>query len=161
MQSPYVGLLLWILGTSVASVSGAVSAASAKDFYARLDKARWAPPAWLFGPAWTVLYLSMAVAAWRVWRHFGFDGAQTELIWYVAQLVLNAAWSWIFFVRRSGRLAFIEVLLLLSAVITTMVLFYQRDVIAGLLFVPYALWVSFATTLTFSVWRRNPHLLGR
>jgi translocator protein len=155
-----MSLLAWIVGTSVAAVSGAVTASSARGFYAELDKARWAPPAWLFGPAWTILYVLMAVAAWRIWRAYGFDGARTELTWYAIQLVLNAAWSWFFFVKRSGRLATIEVLALLAAVVTTMLLFGQRDRTAGLLFVPYVSWVSFATALTVSVWRRNPALLG-
>jgi translocator protein len=160
MTSTLISLSAWILGTSTAAVSGAVTAKAAQSFYGQLDKARWAPPDWLFGPAWSVLYVTMAIAAWRVWRAHGFDGARGELILYAVQLALNAAWSWFFFVRRSGRLATIEVSLLLTSVISTMVAFFLRDTIAGLLFVPYVLWVSFATALTVSVWRRNPHLLG-
>jgi len=161
MTSTLISLGAWIAGTSVAAVSGAVTAQAAQKFYGALDKARWAPPPWLFGPAWSVLYVMMAVAAWRIWREFGFDGARGELILYGVQLVLNAAWSWFFFVRRSGRLATIEVSLLLTAVASTMVAFWRRDPTAGLLFVPYVMWVSFATALTVSVWRRNPALLGR
>lgn len=160
-MSSWIGLLVWIAGTSVAGVSGAVSAGSAKEFYATLDKPRWAPPAWLFGPAWTTLYVLMAIAAWRVWREHGIAGARVELTLYGVQLALNAAWSWFFFVRRSGRLALFEVSLLLAAVLATMASFWRRDPIAGLLFVPYAAWVSFATALTFSVWRRNVQALGR
>jgi tryptophan-rich sensory protein len=154
-----LSLIAWILGTSTAAVSGAVTAQSAQQFYGAMKKPRWAPPPWLFGPAWTVLYVLMAVAAWRIWRAFGFDGARNELILYVVQLAFNAAWSWFFFVRRSGVLATIEVSFLLTSVVSTMVAFGVRDQIAGLLFVPYVLWVSFATALTVSVWRRNPDLL--
>ncbi len=153
--------MAWIAGTSLASISGAVTAKAAQTFYGQLDKARWAPPPWLFGPAWAVLYVLMAVAAWRIWRTFGFTGATGELTLYAVQLVLNAAWSVFFFVKRSGLLSTIEVSLLLSSVIATMVAFWRRDPVAGMLFVPYVLWVSFATALTVSVWRRNPGLLGR
>lgn len=161
MISTFISLAAWIAGTSLAAISGAVTAQAAQKFYGELDKARWAPPPWLFGPAWSVLYVMMAVAAWRVWREYGFDGARGELILYGVQLALNAAWSWFFFVRRSGRLATIEVSLLLTAVVATMVAFWLRDAVAGLLFVPYVMWVSFATALTVSVWSRNPALLGR
>jgi translocator protein len=157
--SQYGSLALWILGTSVAAVSGAVTAQAAAAFYAELDKPRWAPPDWLFGPAWTVLYIVMAVAAWRVWRQFGFDGAPGELALYFAQLAFNAGWSWIFFVKRNGLWSTIEVYCLLALVIVTAAAFGQRDPIAGWLFVPYVAWVTFASSLTVSVWRRNPHLL--
>lgn len=159
MASNYIALGAWILGTSTAAVSGAVTAKAAQAFYGELRKPSWAPPPWLFGPAWSVLYVLMAVAAWRVWRDYGFAGARAELLLYFVQLAFNAAWSWFFFVKRSGRAATIEVSFLLTAVIATMVAFALRDPIAGLLFVPYVLWVSFATALTVSVWKRNPSLL--
>ncbi len=159
MTATILSLAAWILGTSLAAVSGAVTAQAAASFYGQMQKPRWAPPAWLFGPAWTVLYIVMAVAAWRIWRQFGFDGARGELTLYAVQLLFNAAWSWFFFVKRSGLWATIEVSCLLTLVLATMVAFGQRDPVAGLLFVPYALWVTFATCLTVSVWRRNPALL--
>jgi translocator protein len=159
MSSTVVSLAAWILGTCVAAISGAVTAKAAQTFYAQLQKPRWAPPAWLFGPAWSVLYVLMAVAAWRVWRAYGFDGARTELTLYFVQLAFNAAWSWFFFVKRSGKLATLEVSGLWTAVVATMIAFALRDTVAGLLFVPYALWVSFASALTVSVWKRNPTLL--
>ena len=149
----------WIVGTSLAAISGAVTAQEAGRFYGLLQKPVWAPPAWLFGPAWLVLYITMAVAAWRVWRIGGFAAAPTELTAYGVQLVLNAAWSWFFFVRHTGIGATVEVLLLWLSVAVTMVLFWQRDAIAGILFLPYLAWVTFASALTISVWRRNPTLL--
>lgn len=152
-------LAAWIVGTSLAAVSGAVTARTAGAFYATLDKPRWAPPAWLFGPAWSVLYVMMAVAAWRVWRAHGFEGARSELALYAVQLALNAAWSWFFFVRNDGRGATIDVVALWISIVATMIAFWRRDTAAGVLFVPYLLWVSFATALTISVWRRNPTLL--
>ena len=157
--STILSLAAWIVGTSLAAISGAVTAKTAAEFYGRLDRPSWSLPAWLFGPAWTVLYVLMAVAAWRIWREFGFDGARNELILYFVQLALNAAWSWFFFVKRSGVLATVEVSMLLTAVIATMAAFWLRDPVAGMIFVPYVAWVSFATALTVSVWRRNPELL--
>ncbi len=159
MMQSFPSLLAWIVGTSIAAIGGAVTAKAAAEFYAMLQKPFWAPPAWLFGPAWTVLYIVMGTAAWRVWRDAGFGGAKVALSCYALQLVLNMAWSYFFFVRRSGLGATVEVVCLWLAVAATLVLFWRRDMIAGVLFVPYLAWVSFATALTVSVWRRNPALL--
>ncbi len=149
-------LLAWIFGTSLAAISGAVTAKTAAEFYGSLDRPPWAPPAWLFGPAWTLLYVLMAIAAWRIWREAGFSGARSELALYGVQLVLNTLWSWIFFVKQSGRAATVEALCLWLAIVATMIAFWRRDTIAGVLFIPYLLWVSFATVLTIAMWRRNP-----
>ena len=93
------------------------------------------------------------------WRDAGFSGAKVELSFYVVQLVLNMAWSYFFFVRRTGLGATIEVVSLWLSIAITLVMFWRRDMIAGVLFVPYLAWVTFATALTVSVWRRNPTLL--
>ncbi len=153
-------LLGWIFGTFLASLGAVVTADAAARFYLQLDRPRWAPPAWLFGPMWSLLYVLMAVAAYRVWRIDGFAGARFELGLYVVQLVLNAAWSWFFFVRRTGLGSTIEAAMLWVGVAATMVVFWQRDSLAGWLFVPYLAWVTVATALTISVWRRNPELLS-
>jgi tryptophan-rich sensory protein len=152
-------LLAWILGTSLAAIGGAVTAKAAGEFYGMLQKPSWAPPGWLFGPAWTVLYILMGVAAWRVWRDAGFSGAKVELAFYAVQLVLNMAWSYFFFVRRTGLGATVEVVCLWVSILVTLMLFWRRDTVAGVLFVPYLTWVTFATALTVAVWRRNPTLL--
>ena len=152
-------LLAWIFGTSLAAIGGAVTAKAAGEFYGMLQKPSWAPPGWLFGPAWTVLYILMGVAAWRVWRDAGFSGAKVELAFYAVQLVLNMAWSYFFFVRRTGLGATVEVVCLWVSILVTLMLFWRRDTVAGVLFVPYLTWVTFATALTVAVWRRNPTLL--
>lgn len=154
-----LGLGAWVLFTFIAALSGAVTARTAVTFYADLRKPSWAPPAWLFGPAWSVLYLLMAIAAWTVWRDHGFSGARVALILYVLQLILNALWSWFFFVRRRGVEAFADVVLLWLAIVATMIAFTDLSTSATILFVPYLAWVSFAAALTVSVWKRNPHLL--
>jgi tryptophan-rich sensory protein len=112
----------------------------------------------VFGPTWTVLYLLMATAAWLVARTGG-PGSGAALTLYVAQLVANAAWTWLFFALRRGAWAFGEVLLLLALVALTLVAFWRVRPVAGVLLLPYLTWVSFATALTWSVWRRNPNLL--
>jgi tryptophan-rich sensory protein len=148
----------WALLTGVAAAAGGVASRNAAGFYAVLDRPAWAPPAWLFGPAWTVLYLMMATAAWLVARADG-PGRGVALTIYVVQLVANAAWTWLFFALRRGAWAFGEVLLLLALVAITLGVFWRVRPGAGLLLVPYLAWVSFATALTWSVWRRNPGLL--
>ncbi|MES2524716.1 MAG: TspO/MBR family protein [Gemmatimonadota bacterium] len=159
MRENLPGLLAWILGTCVAALSGAVTAKAAAEFYGMLDRPSWSPPAWLFGPAWTVLYPLMAVAAWRVWREHGFAGAKLALTFYFVQLVLNASWSWVFFVKRSGPGATAVVVGMWLAIAATIITFWPLDRTAALMLLPYLAWVSFATALTVSVWRRNPTLL--
>ncbi len=159
MSRSLLGLIGWIVFTCLAAISGAVTAQTAAVFYGSLNKARWAPPAWLFGPAWTVLYLTMAVAAWRIWRDHGFSRARVALVLYVVQLVFNASWSWFFFAKHSGWMSTVDAVLLWLSVGATMLAFWPLDHVSGLLFVPYFAWVSFATALTISVWRRNPTLL--
>ena len=102
----------------------------------------------------------MGVAAWLVWRARGFGGARNELLVFVIQLAVNALWTWLFFVWRQGGLAFAEVLLLLALILATIVLFWRVNRIAAVLLIPYLLWVSFASALTFSTWRLNPGSLG-
>ena len=148
----------WALLTSVAAAAGGYASRTAAGFYATLDRPPWAPPAWLFAPAWTLLYVLMATGAWMVSRT-GAAGTGAALGLYVVQLVANAAWTWIFFSFRRGAWAFAEVLLLLTLVALTLVAFWRVRPLAGALLVPYLGWVSFATALTWSVWRRNPTLL--
>src|SRR5215210_6787199 len=93
-----VGLVGWLLASFAAAAVGAVASADAGDFYRQLDRPDWAPPAWVFGPVWTVLYTLQGVAAWLVWRERGAGGRRGALVIFVAQLAVNALWSWLFFV---------------------------------------------------------------
>ncbi len=131
----------------------------AATFYAELARPSWAPPAWLFGPVWTLLYALMGVAAWLVWRKHGFAGARLALRVYLVQLAANTLWSWLFFGWRLGGPAFAEVLVLWALIVTTIVLFWQRNRLAAAMLLPYIAWVSFASVLNFVVWRMNPTLL--
>ena len=157
---PFLGLFGWILAVFAAAAVGAVASAQAGEFYRQLLRPSWAPPAYLFGPVWTVLYLMMGVAAWLVWREYGFRNSGAALWLFLVQLALNALWTWLFFSWRLGALSFIEILLLWMLVLATLILFRRLRPLAAALLIPYLTWVTFATLLTLDIWRRNPHLLG-
>ena len=159
-RHPYWGLVAWVLVVFAAAAVGGFASAQAADFYAGLIRPGWAPPAWLFAPVWTILYLLMGVAAWRVWRLRGFAGAGFALGLFIAQLLLNALWTWLFFKWRLGAMAFVEVLLLWTAIAATIVLFRRVSKGAAVLMLPYLAWVSLAAALTFATWQLNPALLG-
>jgi tryptophan-rich sensory protein len=101
----------------------------------------------------------MAVSAWLVWRNRGFAGARTALVLFVIQLAANASWSWLFFAMHRGDLAFAEVLILWCLVVATIVSFQRISIIAAALLYPYLAWTTFASALTFTVWRLNPGVL--
>jgi len=150
-------LLGWLLAAFVAAAIGAAASVDAPSFYAQLSKPSWAPPAWVFGPVWSVLYALMAVAAWLVWRSPGAKSAALTV--FGAQLAANALWSWLFFAWHRGALAAVEILVLLALIVAMIVAFWRSSRLAALLLLPYLLWVSFASVLTWSVWRSNPTLL--
>ena len=152
------GLGGFLLATFVAGWIGSIASRSAPDFYRLLESPEWAPPSAVFGPVWTTLYLLMAVAAWLVWR----TGRNTRsaLGLYFVQLAANSLWSWLFFAWHRGALAFAEVVILLVLIAATAIAFSRHSRLAAVLLVPYLLWVSFASALTWSLWQRNPGLLG-
>ena len=152
-----IGLLGWLVLAFGAAALGAIASQDAASFYGQLDKPAWAPPASLFGPVWSALYTLMAIAAWLVWR--APAPKRGALALFCIQLAANALWSWLFFAWRSGPAAAVEVLVLLALIVGTIVAFWQRSRLAALLLLPYALWVSFASVLTWTLWRGNPGLL--
>lgn len=155
------GLAGWLLLCFGTSAVGALATVSAGTFYESLVRPPWAPPAWLFGPVWTSLFLCMAIAAWLVWRSPGPPASRTLALWlFVAQLALNAIWSWLFFAWRLGAIALLEVLVLWLLIAATAATFRRVSRPAALLMVPYLLWVAFAATLNAALWRANPQWLG-
>jgi benzodiazapine receptor len=154
-----IGLLAWLAVVFAAAGVGAVASVDAGSFYGQLAKPAWAPPASVFGPVWSALYLLMGIAAWLVWRERGAKGLAVALGLFLVQLAANALWSWLFFAWRNGAAAFAGVLVLLVLVVATLVAFWRIRRAAGLLLVPYLAWVSFASVLTWTVWRGNPELL--
>ena len=157
LSSQWVGLLGWLLAAFAAGAVGAIASVDAASFYAQLSKPPWAPPGWVFGPVWSALYALMGVAAWLVWRSPGSKGVALGL--FGVQLAANALWSWLFFAWHRGALAAVEVLVLLALIVATGAAFWRTSRLAALLFVPYVLWVSFASALTWAVWRSNLGLL--
>lgn len=155
-----LGLLGWLVLAFSAAAVGGFASASAGDFYRELARPSWAPPGWLFGPVWSLLYVLMGISAWLVWRARGFAGAKSALILFIVQLAANALWTWLFFVWRQGAMAFGEILLLWLLILGTIGMFWPLNKVAATLLMPYLAWVSFASALTFTIWRLNPGLLA-
>lgn len=145
-------LIVWLIAAFVPAAIGA--AFPAPDYYARLAKPAWAPPPWLFGPAWTVLYALMGVAAWLIAKRGG-PGARGALGLWGLQLGLNAAWTPIFFGLRIPGLALVEIAAMWVAIAATTIVFLGRRTLAGALLLPYLAWVTFAAALNFEIWRLN------
>ncbi|MBN1459566.1 MAG: tryptophan-rich sensory protein [Armatimonadetes bacterium] len=151
-----MGLLLWVGLSFLAAYVGSVfTSLSVNDWYLTLEKPSWTPPGKVFGPVWSTIYLLMGVAAWLVWRRRGHAGAGLPLSLFLLQLALNAAWSALFFGLRLPGLAFAEIVVLWVLILATAVSFWRVVPVAGVLFVPYLLWVLFAAALNFSIWRLN------
>jgi translocator protein len=160
MRDPHWrALALLGLATAAAAVAGASASVRAGVFYQQLSKPSWAPPAQVFGPVWSVLYVLMTVAAWMVVRAWGWPRARPAIALYIAQLVLNGLWTWLFFRWRLGGLAVVEILVLWILLLLIVTTFYRVRRLAGVLMLPYLVWVTFAAALTYAVWRRNPGLL--
>lgn len=159
ITSQTLGFAGWLLGTSVAGALGALASIQAQTFYTALTRPGWAPPPWLFGPVWSVLYLLMATAAWLVWRRDGFERARGALTLFIVQLAANALWTWLFFAWRQGGLALAELVVLWVLIALTIAAFARHQKLAAALMIPYILWVTFAGALNFALWRLNPAIL--
>jgi len=155
-----IGLAGWIIVSFIAAAIGAAASIQAGSFYSRLVRPDWAPPASVFGPVWTALYALMGIAAWLAWREGGLRAARSALTLFLVQLALNALWSWLFFGWHRGALAFADIVLLWALILATLIAFWRIRPLAGALLLPYLLWVSFAAVLNYSVWQRNPGMLG-
>ena len=152
----WLGLAGWIGISLAAGAIGGLASVRASSFYTQLSRPEWAPPSWLFGPVWTVLYVLMGIAAWLVWRERGWAGARGALTLFLVQLAANALWTWLFFAWREGGLALAEIMLLAALIVATMIAFARVRRVAALLLAPYLLWVLYATALTMAIWRANP-----
>jgi tryptophan-rich sensory protein len=159
-RQQFTGLIGWFIVSFAVSAVGAIASIEARSFYAGLEQPVWAPPGWLFGPVWTLLFALMAIAAWLVWRNGGFRTNRIALSLFLTQLAFNALWSWLFFAWRLGGPAFADILLLWVLILATLVAFWRAERLAGILLIPYLLWVSFAAFLNYAVWQLNPALLG-
>jgi tryptophan-rich sensory protein len=148
------GFVAACLGTGL--LGGLATASSVSDWYPGLAKPLWNPPAWVFGPVWTALYLMMAVAGWLVWRKdIRFSAVRLALILFAVQLVLNLLWTIVFFGLRAPGLAVLEIAVFWAALVMTVLAFFGQSRLAGFLMVPYLAWVTFAGVLNVAIWRLN------
>lgn len=147
----------WVLAgfitvVAIAAAIGGLGVSGTATEYDGLRQPGWAPPSWLFGPVWTVLYAMIAVSGWLVWREVGAD----RRLWpYVAQLILNAAWTPLFFGAGEYGLAFADIAVLWLFIVATVVLFARIHRVAALLLLPYLAWVTYAAALNLSIWLLN------
>lgn len=153
----WIALLCWLLLCyAMAAIGGWWAAGELADWYLALAKPAIAPPNWVFGPVWTVLYTLMAIAAWQVWLLPASPVRTRALLLFFVQLVLNLIWSWIFFREHDISNALADAILLWIAIGTTTIVFYQLKPVAAWLMLPYWAWASFATLLNAAIWRLNP-----
>jgi benzodiazapine receptor len=154
----YTGLMLGIfliVCLAIGSLGALSTGSSIRQWYPTLQKPSWTPPSGLFGPVWTILYFMMAIAVWIVWRKQGWNDGAGALSLFAFQLVLNAAWSPLFFGLKSPLAGLLDIVPLWAAILATLISFWKISAAAGALLLPYWLWVSFATALNFAIWKMN------
>ncbi len=157
-MNKYVKILIFVLTcVAIGYLSGQVTQSSIKTWYPDLVKPSFNPPNWIFAPVWGLLYIMMGIAAGLVWSRIDFEreAVRKALIFFVIQLALNSLWSFLFFGLKNPMLAGIEIVLLWLMIYETYIKFGKIDKIAGYLFIPYILWVSFASVLNGSIWWLN------
>lgn len=140
----------------IGALGAAVVATSVDTWYADLAKPSFTPPDRVFGPVWTVLYVLMAIAAWRVWRAADRDTRRGPLTLFALQLALTLGWTVVFFGLQKIGAALATIVVLDVGVAVTMLAFRPIDRWAGLLMVPHLGWVAFTTVLNIAIWRLNP-----
>ncbi|MFI6824271.1 TspO/MBR family protein [Micromonospora sp. NPDC050187] len=149
---PWLALLGFGAAVVVAAGIGVLGVSDTSGEYASLRQPAWAPPSWLFGPVWSLLYAMIAVSGWLVWRRVGFGPALG--VW-TAQLVLNAIWTPIFFGAGRYGLALLDIVVLWLLIGLTVALFRRVSRPATLLMLPYWAWVTFAACLNLAIWQLN------
>jgi translocator protein len=145
-------LAFFVAAVVIAAAIGALGVQGTAAEYQQLRQPGWAPPSWLFGPVWTVLYASIALAGWLAWQRVGFG---VPLVVYTAQLVLNAIWTPLFFGAGQYGLAFGDIVVLWLLIGATVLLFWRVSRAAAVLLLPYWAWVTFAAALNLSIWLLN------
>ncbi|HLA57077.1 MAG TPA: TspO/MBR family protein [Flavobacterium sp.] len=142
---------------AVGYFSGIATQSGVNTWFPTLKKPVFNPPGWIFAPVWTTLYIMMGVAAGLVWSRIEIekDAVRKALVFFGTQLALNMLWSFLFFGLGNPLLALVEIVLLLLMIYETYLKFRKIDKISGYLFIPYLLWVGFATVLNASIWWLN------
>jgi benzodiazapine receptor len=146
----------WAAAVIAVAVVGGLATDTSSDWYRALDRPAWQPPGAVFGPVWTLLYVLIAVSATLAWRDVrGARRRRLVLGLFAANLVLNVAWTWIFFQGHAPELAGVEIVVLLGTVLALIRLVRPANRVAALALVPYAAWVAFATALTWTIAAAN------
>ena len=148
-------LILLLVCFAAAGLGAWFNLGPIQNWYPTLRKPTWTPPNWVFAPVWTTLYLLMALAAWLVWLRVGWPASRTVLALFAVQLVLNAAWSGLFFRLHSPGIAFVEIIVLWCAIVATLWSFGRISALAAGLLAPYLLWVTFAAILNGVIYSMN------
>jgi translocator protein len=152
----WIALLLWFgICFAVAGTGGWLTTGEVARWYPTLKRPAIAPPTWVYGPVWTLLYALMAIAAWQVWLSAASPLRTRGLMLFLVQLGLNLAWSWMFFHEHEIGKALVDVVLLWAAVGVTTLMFGRVAPVAGLLMAPYWAWVTYAMVLNAAFWRLN------
>jgi tryptophan-rich sensory protein len=152
----WLSLVGWIvLCFAVAGISSTWTANEVNGWYRTLVRPSYAPPNWLFGPVWTLLYLLMAIAAWQVWQSPPSTLRNVGIALFLMQLALNFAWPWVFFRLHALGAGLVEIIALWIAIAATMFVFRRISPAATWMLAPYLAWVSFATALNAGFWRLN------
>ncbi len=155
--SDWFKLVISLVTPQIAGGIGAIATRSSlSSWYAQLDKPSFTPPSWIFGPVWITLYILMGLSAFLVW-HRGWDrlGVKPALTVYGAQLAVNTLWSWAFFGNRSPLGGIVVIIVLWALILVTMIRFFRVSRLAGILLIPYFLWVTFAGVLNYSFYTLN------
>ncbi len=146
----FLGALLLVF--TVQFFSAYFTQSSIATWYQTLNQPSWSPPDWIFAPVWTLLYLMIAFAVFFVWKK---GGSFAAYFFWGLQLFFNFLWSFLFFKLQSPLLGLIDIVLLWVSLGITTILFFRHSVLAGLLFVPYWIWLSYAVALNFMLWKLN------
>ena len=156
MSKDWIALLIFFgICFAVGASGSAFTASSVKTWYPGLLKPGGTPPPWVFGPVWSILYLLMAAAAWLLWRLRIHEDVWLALALFMAQLILNGLWSFVFFGLRRPGAALVEIIVLLAAIAMTALRFGEFSRLAFWLMAPYGAWVLYASYLNFGIWRLN------
>lgn len=145
-----------IICFAAAGIGSLLTTPSIPTWYAGLAKPFFNPPNWIFGPVWTILYLLMAVSLYLILSKGIKDkDAKRAMILFFIQIFLNVAWSFLFFFMHNPMFALLDIIVLWMAIFFTILQFEKVNKLAAYLFIPYLLWVSFASILNFSIWQLN------
>jgi tryptophan-rich sensory protein len=161
VASAYIRVIQFSVSIAVCLLAGLIGSVfttpAIPTWYAALVKPALNPPAWVFGPVWTMLFILMGIALYIVWsKGWGQKNVQVAMAIFAVQLALNVLWSYLFFGLQAPFFALLEIVLLWVAILMTIGASYRVSVPAAALLVPYFIWVSFAAYLTYGIYALNP-----